>query len=332
MSAGGGGRGLPGPAPLRRPLLWLLLLLGAGGWGAAGSLPDHYQALGVPPDALAKDIKKAFRTLAMQWHPDKHQDSTQKALAAERMRELNEAYATLGNEDKRQAYDKLVAKIGKLGRWYRADAEPSRGLDLPEWVLAYFACPDYAEYRFGFFFALVFCTGFLTSHLPVCCALYFLYRWMAWGPVQPAARPLSYAWAAARGAVVLLLAVLGLLTLVLCITYGEALYSLCLLTLLPVASGYLLLSRLATRKTREAAEKHRQRLAAALWRHWARCDTPPVSVRVGGAVVELCAREAQRVQQQLARKEEEQARTRRKEDDAKEADRRRRRKEEQKRE
>lgn len=78
MSAGGGGRGLPGPAPLRRPLLWLLLLLGAGGWGAAGSLPDHYQALGVPPaqappvdgvPAAMLAAVEGFRTICLQATP-----------------------------------------------------------------------------------------------------------------------------------------------------------------------------------------------------------------------------------------------------------------------
>jgi DnaJ-class molecular chaperone len=61
-------------------------------------MTDYYAALGVPKTATADDIKKAFRRLASQHHPDKGGD-TQKFQA------IQQAYATLGDEQKRAEYD-----------------------------------------------------------------------------------------------------------------------------------------------------------------------------------------------------------------------------------
>jgi DnaJ-class molecular chaperone len=61
-------------------------------------MTDYYAALGVPKTATADDIKRAFRRLASQHHPDKGGD-TQKFQA------IQEAYATLGDEQKRVEYD-----------------------------------------------------------------------------------------------------------------------------------------------------------------------------------------------------------------------------------
>ena len=62
---------------------------------------DYYQLLGVSRDAAPEEIKKAFRKLAFQSHPDRnHQDG-----AAERFKEINEAYEVLGDPEKRARYD-----------------------------------------------------------------------------------------------------------------------------------------------------------------------------------------------------------------------------------
>ena len=61
-------------------------------------MTDYYAALGVPRTATADDIKKAFRRLASQHHPDKGGD-TQKFQA------IQQAYATLGDDQKRAEYD-----------------------------------------------------------------------------------------------------------------------------------------------------------------------------------------------------------------------------------
>jgi curved DNA-binding protein len=65
---------------------------------------DYYKILGVSKDANEKDIKKAFRRLARQHHPDVNPDDPQ---AEERFKELNEAYEVLSDPEKRRKYDQL---------------------------------------------------------------------------------------------------------------------------------------------------------------------------------------------------------------------------------
>jgi curved DNA-binding protein len=65
---------------------------------------DYYKILGVPREAGADDIKKAFRKLARQYHPDTAKD---KKAAEEKFKEINEAYEVLGDKEKRQRYDQL---------------------------------------------------------------------------------------------------------------------------------------------------------------------------------------------------------------------------------
>lgn len=63
---------------------------------------DYYTTLGVARDASTDDIKKAYRNLAMQYHPDRNQDNPE---AEEKFKEASEAYAVLGNPEKRKIYD-----------------------------------------------------------------------------------------------------------------------------------------------------------------------------------------------------------------------------------
>jgi curved DNA-binding protein len=67
---------------------------------------DYYAALGVARDADAEAIKKAYRKLARQHHPDVSKD----AGAEARFKEIGEAYATLKDPEKRAAYDQLGAR------------------------------------------------------------------------------------------------------------------------------------------------------------------------------------------------------------------------------
>ncbi len=68
------------------------------------SKKDFYQVLGVAKSANADEIKKAYRKLAMQHHPDKNQGNKK---AEEKFKELSEAYETLSDEKKRQNYDQF---------------------------------------------------------------------------------------------------------------------------------------------------------------------------------------------------------------------------------
>ena len=64
---------------------------------------DYYAALGVPRDADLEQIKKAYRKLARQYHPDVSKETDAEA----RFKDAAEAYATLKDPDKRAAYDQL---------------------------------------------------------------------------------------------------------------------------------------------------------------------------------------------------------------------------------
>jgi molecular chaperone DnaJ len=65
---------------------------------------DYYQVLGVAKNATAAEIKKAYRKLAQQHHPDANPGNTQ---AEDRFKEISAAYDVLGDEDKRKQYDQV---------------------------------------------------------------------------------------------------------------------------------------------------------------------------------------------------------------------------------
>jgi curved DNA-binding protein len=65
---------------------------------------DYYEILGVARDADADAIKKAYRKLALKWHPDKHPEA-ERAEAEKRFKQVSEAYEVLSDADKRKRYD-----------------------------------------------------------------------------------------------------------------------------------------------------------------------------------------------------------------------------------
>jgi molecular chaperone DnaJ len=66
---------------------------------------DYYETLGVDRNASDEDLKKAYRKLARQYHPDLHAGDQQKKTAEEKFKEVNEAYEVLSDQDKRRRYD-----------------------------------------------------------------------------------------------------------------------------------------------------------------------------------------------------------------------------------
>ncbi len=73
------------------------------------SQKDYYQILGLTKDATRKAVKQAYRKMAFEYHPDKNNDSPE---AIAKMKEINEAYATLSDPAKRREYDAFRLHYG----------------------------------------------------------------------------------------------------------------------------------------------------------------------------------------------------------------------------
>ena len=69
---------------------------------------DYYEVLGVSKDASKEEIKKAYRKLALIYHPDKHTNSTEetRAEASAKFQQVGYAYTVLSDEKRRERYDK----------------------------------------------------------------------------------------------------------------------------------------------------------------------------------------------------------------------------------
>ena len=79
---------------------------------------DYYQVLGISQSASDEDVKKAFRKLALEYHPDRNNNSN----AEERFKEVNEAYQVLSNSEKRSVYNRYghagVQANGGVGKGF----------------------------------------------------------------------------------------------------------------------------------------------------------------------------------------------------------------------
>src|SRR2546425_2982188 len=87
---------------------------------------DYFQVLGVKETATVDEIKRAFRRLAKQHHPDRNPGKPQ---AAERFKEINEAHDVLSDPPKRKQYDQLrkYGAFAGAGRYGGAGRGPGRG-------------------------------------------------------------------------------------------------------------------------------------------------------------------------------------------------------------
>jgi len=78
---------------------------------------DYYETLGISKNATEQQIKKAYRQLAMKYHPDRNPDNEK--WANEKFKEVNEAFSVLGDPEKRRQYDQF-GTVGAAGDMFRS--------------------------------------------------------------------------------------------------------------------------------------------------------------------------------------------------------------------
>ncbi|KAA3660373.1 MAG: J domain-containing protein, partial [Chloroflexi bacterium] len=88
---------------------------------------DYYKVLGVAKGANEKEIKRAYRKLAREYHPDKNPDDK---ASEDKFKQINEAYEVLGNEDNRAKYDRL----GSAYHQYANMGGAPSGFDFSQWM------------------------------------------------------------------------------------------------------------------------------------------------------------------------------------------------------
>ena len=88
---------------------------------------DYYDILGVNKNSSEEEIKKAYRKLALKWHPDKNNNSEE---SLKKIKEIIKAYEVLGDEEKRRKYDRgeinfttVDEELDEIRRQYNTEAE-----------------------------------------------------------------------------------------------------------------------------------------------------------------------------------------------------------------
>lgn len=102
---------------------------------------DYYAVLGVPREATAEEIKKAFRRLARKYHPDVSKEKD----AELRMKEVNEAYAVLSDPEKRAAYDSLGQSY-RPGEEFRPPPDWDAGFEFSAHGFSPYEAADFSEF------------------------------------------------------------------------------------------------------------------------------------------------------------------------------------------
>ena len=104
---------------------------------------DYYNILGVNKNASNEELKRAYRKLAMKYHPDRNPNRKE---AEERFKEINEAYAVLSDKEKRKQYDTFGAEDFRQ-RFTQEDI--FRGSDFEEILSSLFGGRGKREFRYG---------------------------------------------------------------------------------------------------------------------------------------------------------------------------------------
>lgn len=103
----------------------------------------HYEVMGIPRDSTNEDVKKAYKKLALQWHPDRN--FGQEELAAKNFKELAAAYAVLSDAQERQWYDDHREAILR-GKDFRGEGDDEEDDIMPN-LFNYFTTSCFNEFN-----------------------------------------------------------------------------------------------------------------------------------------------------------------------------------------
>ena len=103
---------------------------------------DYYKILGIEKTASAEEIKKAYRKLALKWHPDKNPNNK---AAEDKFKKISEAYAVLSDMQKRKDYD-MYGSADQFRQGYTQE-DIFRGFDLND-ILRGFGFGDLGGKRY----------------------------------------------------------------------------------------------------------------------------------------------------------------------------------------
>ena len=74
----------------------------------------YYEILNIPYTASDDELRKAYRKLAIKYHPDKQKDEESAAIAADKFKEATQAYKILLDPQKRQAYNDVISLLWEI--------------------------------------------------------------------------------------------------------------------------------------------------------------------------------------------------------------------------
>lgn len=115
---------------------------------------DLYKVLGVSEDTSEEDIKKAYKKLAIKWHPDKNKDN--KEEAERRFKEISHAYSIIGDKDKKREYDQMrkggFSSGGGTGnfRGFQDFFHDEKGYDFYDKMFKNFFKSDFGDFGSAF--------------------------------------------------------------------------------------------------------------------------------------------------------------------------------------